>query len=133
MSRLLHRLSAPSEELETDEIVDRCRASHTNIGDLADRSLVDVVGVVRALTFPPRQRVPELVADLSDGTGTLVLVWLGRRSIRGIEPGTLLRVRGRVCLRRGRPTVFNPAYELLPEGSGGAPGGADTGEASAVA
>ena len=35
-------------------------------------------------------------------------------AIVGIEPGTFLRARGRVAEVRGVPTIFNPAYEIVP-------------------
>lgn len=86
----------------------------SRIGDLVDRQLVEVCGSVRALTMPSAGQVPALVAELYDGTGTVALVWLGRREIRGIAPGTYLRARGRVANRRGVMTIFNPMYEILP-------------------
>ena len=62
----------------------------------------------------PRSNTPALVVEVYDGSQSLNLVWLGRRQIRGIEPGAYLRATGRVCLREGVPTIFNPAYELRP-------------------
>ena len=84
------------------------------IDTLADRQIATVSGTIRAVTLRPRSTVPALVVELYDGSQTLVLVWLGRRQIRGIEPGAYVRATGRVCIREGVPTIFNPAYELLP-------------------
>ena len=47
-------------------------------------------GTVRSVTLRPRVNVPALVVDLYDGSQALNLVWLGRRTIGGIEPGTYL-------------------------------------------
>ena len=58
--------------------------------------------------------MPALVAEVWDGNGAVNLVWIGRRRIGGIEPGTFLRARGRVALVRGVPTIFNPTYEIVP-------------------
>jgi hypothetical protein len=43
----------------------------------------------------------------------LRVIWLGRRKVPGIEPGTVLRLEGMVMLRDGMPTMFNPRYEIL--------------------
>jgi hypothetical protein len=58
--------------------------------------------------------VPALEAELFDGSGALDLVWLGRRTIDGVEPGRRIRVEGMVCDVDGRRTMFNPRYELRP-------------------
>lgn len=41
------------------------------------------------------------------------LVWLGQRTVPGIEAGTELRFEGMVARREGMPTVFNPRYEII--------------------
>ena len=66
------------------------------------------------MTLRPRVNVPALVVDLYDGSRTINLIWLGRRTIGGIEPGTYLRATGRVTFTRGIATIFNPAYEIVP-------------------
>ncbi|HEX4220055.1 MAG TPA: hypothetical protein VHZ02_16875, partial [Acidimicrobiales bacterium] len=48
-----------------------------------------------------------------DDTGALNLVFLGRRSVPGIEPGTQLRADGMIGRHNGRLAVINPVYELL--------------------
>lgn len=55
-----------------------------------------------------------LTARIVDGTGTLDCVFLGRRTIPGIEPGARVRVEGVVTQLREGPAVFNPRYELMP-------------------
>lgn len=56
---------------------------------------------------------PALVfeAEVDDGTGRLVLGWLGRDHIPGVGRGALLRVEGTVLLLHGRRVVLNPLYE----------------------
>lgn len=48
-----------------------------------------------------------------DDTGALNLVFLGRRAVPGIEPGTQLRTEGMIGKHNGRLAVINPDYELL--------------------
>lgn len=75
---------------------------------------VTVCGTLRAVTLRPRAGVPTLEAELYDGTGSVLLVWLGRRRIGGIECGRSLVARGRLTVHDGRPTLYNPEYELRP-------------------
>jgi RecG-like helicase len=84
------------------------------IVDCAQRELVDVAGTLRAVTRKPRGDTLTMQADLWDGTGSITLVWLGRRDIPGIEPGRRLMVHGRLSNIRGERTIFNPSYELQP-------------------
>jgi RecG-like helicase len=118
-SGLLHRLAArltrSQAELDAGELqADADRLGGTPIADLVDRQTASVCGSVRSVTLRPRVNVPALVAELYDGSQRLNLVWLGRREIKGIEPGTYLTVRGRVTFQRGVPTMFNPAYDIKP-------------------
>ena len=73
-------------------------------------------GTLRTVTLRPRAGVPALEAELYDGSGTVAIVWLGRRQIAGVEPGRGIRVHGRLAVNEGRPVMFNPRYELRPAG-----------------
>jgi hypothetical protein len=50
-----------------------------------------------------------------DKTGRLVLVFLGRRHVAGVEPGARLIAEGTVGEHGGRLAILNPDYELIPE------------------
>ncbi len=112
----LHHLLASQAELEADEERDQVRrmGGCTPVEKVGDRTRAKVSGVLRSVTLRPRENVPALEAELYDGSGTVDLVWLGRREIAGISPGRRLRAEGLVCLVDGRRTVFNPRYELQP-------------------
>jgi hypothetical protein len=56
-------------------------------------------------------------ADLWDGTGSVTLIWLGRRDIPGIQPGRRLIVRGRITRIHGERAIYNPVYQLRPPGA----------------
>lgn len=115
LGRLGERLTKSVTQIEADELrEDSVRMGCTPMCDLKDRQEATVSGTVRAVTLRPRVNVPALVVDLYDGSRTINLVWLGRRTIAGIEPGTYLRANGRVTYTRGIPTIFNPAYEIVP-------------------
>jgi hypothetical protein len=118
-SGLLHRwrerIASFSSRAEIEAVEERAetrRQGTTAVAELIERRRAVVSGVLRSVTLRPRTGVPALEAALFDGSGSLDLVWLGRREIAGVEPGRRLRVSGLVCLAHGRPTMFNPRYEL---------------------
>jgi hypothetical protein len=49
-------------------------------------------------------------ADLSDSSGQIRLIWLGRREVSGVTEGRTLEVRGRVVRRGDVLALFNPDY-----------------------
>ena len=75
---------------------------------------VRIAGTLRAVTLRPLAGVPTLEAELYDGTGSVTLIWLGRRRIGGIECGRSLVAHGRLTMHDGRPTLYNAEYELRP-------------------
>jgi hypothetical protein len=58
--------------------------------------------------------VLQLEADLDDGTGRIMLVFLGRTTIGGIEAGRRITIEGTVSASHGHHVVLNPLYELEP-------------------
>ena len=116
--RTLSRLATSAKEHEAAELREGCAdVGATLVTDLTAREQVVVAGTLRTVTLRPRAGVPALVAELYDGSGTISIVWLGRRQIVGIEPGRSLKCWGRVSLDHDRPVIFNPRYELLPAGA----------------
>jgi hypothetical protein len=102
-------INADEERVEAAKNVD-CQA----VASLTIRRRGKAAGVLRSVVLRPRQGVPSVEAELYDGSGALDLVWLGRRTIAGIEPGRRIAVTGMVCEAEGRRTMFNPRYELKP-------------------
>jgi len=95
-------------ELKADAEGAGCReiASHV------DRDRCTLKGTLRHVTLRPHGGVVALEAELYDGSGSVTLVWLGRRQIAGITAGRTLTVHGRLGCSDGRRTLFNPHYEL---------------------
>ncbi len=120
LDRITSRLSGSSERRDREEIQLQChRSGSTPVVDLHDREFAQCTGTVRSVSLRPRaEHTPALVVDLDDGTRTMTVVFLGRRRISGIDPGVMLTVRGRVCMQRGTPAIYNPAYEILPTRAG---------------
>jgi amino acid transporter len=86
----------------------------TPIGEVHDRQRVRIAGRVHALRVQPWSGQPTLECTVTDGTGRIVVVFLGRRQIAGIEPGARLVVDGVVGVRVGQRVILNPEYRLLP-------------------
>jgi hypothetical protein len=79
------------------------------------RSHVRVGGKVHALRVQPWGRVAALECTLKDTTGSIALVFLGRRYVPGIKAGARLVADGMVGQHRGQLAILNPAYEILPD------------------
>jgi hypothetical protein len=111
---LLRRLVASAGSLDAEElsaeVSEQTDAKPCARVECGDRTRV--VGRLRAVSYTPRESVPTLEAELFDGTGTVTLIWLGRRRIPGVEPGRALVASGRVGEHNGRPAMYNPRYEL---------------------
>ena len=84
----------------------------------AERPRVRIAGTVQVIRHDRIGGMPALEAELYDGPGRIDLVWLGRASIPGIEPGSTVVAEGRLGVRRGRATMFNPRYEIATSADG---------------
>ena len=118
LRRTVNRLATSAKEHEAHELQKGCVAlGAVPVVELVDRERVRVAGTLRTVTLRPRAGVPALVAELYDGSGSINLVWLGRRQIAGIEPGRAVIACGRVTRDHEQPVIFNPRYELRPVGA----------------
>ena len=81
-----------------------------------ERPRVKITGTVQSIRHDRIGGMPALEAEIQPpNRGRIQLVWLGRDTIPGIEPGSTVAAEGRLAVRRGRATLFNPRYELTPE------------------
>ncbi len=91
----------------------RMTARAVPIAETELRTPVVVTGRVTSVRVQPRAGVPTLDATIVDDTGQLVVTFLGRRHIGGIEPGRKLVVEGVIGEARGKAQMLNPIYRLL--------------------
>ncbi|HEV3289884.1 MAG TPA: amino acid permease, partial [Streptosporangiaceae bacterium] len=111
----LQRLTADTATLHALDLQAECRDEGTTpIADTDAHEYVDVAGTLRTVTLRPRGTSLTMEADLWDGTGSVTLVWLGRRDIPGIRPGRRIEVHGRLARIKDERTIYNPSYELRP-------------------
>lgn len=98
-----------SEDLRRDAELEGC----DTVMQCAQRQQVVLRGTIRTVTMALASDSPRVEAELDDGSGVVTLIWLGRREIRGIQAGTIIRVEGRLSTHRGRLALYNPRYELM--------------------
>jgi hypothetical protein len=113
--RFFHRMAESDEQRYAEEI--EAWASRVpgtvRIKDAPSRSRVRLAGVVRRITVRPLEGEESLEAVLYDGTGEVSVVWMGRRSIHGLNLGTRLLVEGLLAdkAHAGR-RIVNPSFEF---------------------
>jgi hypothetical protein len=82
------------------------------IADVEWRQRVRVTGTISALRVQSMSGTCALECTLVDDTGGISVLFLGRRTIAGIQIGTSLTVEGMVVDHHGRLAIMNPVYEI---------------------
>jgi hypothetical protein len=90
----------------------RLGTAHLDIADVQWRHRVRVTGTVSALRVQPVSGTCNLECTLVDHTGGISVLFLGRRTIPGIDIGTEMTVEGMVVDHHGRLAILNPVYEI---------------------
>ena len=112
--KLVERLTKPVEEIDREQLTAFCDARSLAAMDaIVARRRVRVGGEVRSVRIVPRAGAPALEVTVSDGRGSVVGVFLGRRKIAGLSPGRRVAFEGVTARDGKRYLVFNPIYELL--------------------
>jgi hypothetical protein len=112
LRQAISRWASPDREEARELRRDVVKAGQIAVAEAPDREVVVVQGTLRTVTLRPRGGVPALEAELYDGTGTITLLWLGRRRIAGVHPGRAILVKGRIGRQDGDRVMYNPRYEL---------------------
>ena len=114
LKSLGQRLRASVDDLERARLSERFGGLElTKLSEVVPRHPVRVAGEISRVVIAPRHGVPSLEAMIADGTGNITAVFMGRRSIIGIEHGRAIILEGVVVPERGRSVIFNPAYTLI--------------------
>ena len=113
LRRLWRRLGSSDDEIEAAELQESSRTAGAAAIDTCNcGEVVTVAGPLRSVTPKPAESLPSVEAEIYDGSGRVVLVWMGRRHIAGIEPGRVLVATGRMNLIDGQRVIYNPRYSL---------------------
>ena len=97
----------------TDIPIQNLPADRTRIAEIQPREPTSFAGRVRAMRIQPWGGNPALECVVADETGSIVVVFFGRRELGGVRLGTLLRVEGVVGEHRGTRSILNPIYTIL--------------------
>lgn len=84
----------------------------TPIAQVRPRTVARVAGVVEGILVRPREGVPAIEAVVTDGSGSVTAVWLGRRMLPGLTLGCRLILEGRLGGEPSAMQVMNPRYEF---------------------
>jgi RecG-like helicase len=112
--RWLDRLTETDEARLDTEIREWAEAvpGSVRIGEAHARARVKIAGVIRRLTVFPMQDNESLEVVVSDGTGEVLVQFMGRRAIRGLTLGTRVVIEGVLGEQHGRVVMLNPRLEL---------------------
>lgn len=114
LRRFLKRINETDEmrlAAETRAWADSIEGS-VRIRDATLRRPVRVAGVIRRMTVLPMEGKEALQALISDGTGEVTAVFMGRRGIGGLSLGTRVVIEGVPGEHRGEIRIVNPRLEL---------------------
>lgn len=112
---LFERLSAPPERVRQQELLGwMARIPDVlPISEAEPRQRIRVAGVVRNIRINPEEG-RSVEVTITDGSGSLVIRWLGRSSLQGVHLGGGIIAEGTIGESEGRRTILNPEYELIP-------------------
>ncbi len=108
--RQSRRAADAAAELESFEVKDV--TGTVMIGSLTYRTRTRIAGRVLSVRVQPRAGIASLECIVADQSGKITLVFQGRRSVPGIQPGTRLVAEGMVGKRGNQLLIMNPTYEL---------------------
>jgi amino acid transporter len=89
------------------------RPGVTPIASLTGHGRATVEGRVHSLEIRPVDHSCVLACQVTDATGEITALFYGRTHIPGMEPGSMIQLRGRVGVKDTGTVMVNPAYELL--------------------
>jgi RecG-like helicase len=114
LRRFLNRLTESDESRLAEEIREWAETvpGAVRIAGAPMRTRVKVAGVIRRLTVFPMQDNESLEAVVYDGTGEVVIRFMGRRAIGGLGLGTRVVVEGVLGEQRGEVQMMNPRLEF---------------------
>ena len=114
LRRLLDRFRQSDEERLADEVRSWAESipGASAIAECARRQPVRIAGVVRRLTVRPTAGMESLEARVTDGTGEVVVQWMGRNHIPGLALGRRLVLEGVIGPQREGLRMVNPRFEF---------------------
>ena len=113
LRKLVERLTKPVEEIDREKLEGmRTRAGAQRLDAAVPRERILAAGEIKAVRIVPRAGADALEVVVTDGSGSITGVFLGRRKIAGLSPGRKIVMEGMVARDGRRNLLFNPIYEL---------------------
>ena len=114
LKKMVERFTKPVEEIDREQLTAFCDARQlAAMDEIQARTTVRVGGEVRSVRIVPRAGAAALEVTVSDGRGSVVGVFLGRRKIGGMSPGRKLVLEGVILPEGKQRQIYNPVYTLL--------------------
>lgn len=116
LRKLVDRMTKSVEDSDREQLAAFCDDLEglTHLDQLPLRTPVRFGGEITSVRIVPRAGAPALEVTISDGRGSVVLVFLGRRRIAGMSPGRRLIAEGVPVARGPERLVYNPWYRFIP-------------------
>ncbi len=116
LRKLVDRVTKSVEDRDREQLAAFCDdlGEITHLDQLPLRVPVRVAGEITSVRIVPRAGAPALEVTISDGRGSVVAVFLGRRRIAAMSPGRRIIAEGVPVARGPERLVYNPWYRFLP-------------------
>lgn len=85
----------------------------TRIGQCTPRERVEVGGTITSTGI--NLDTGWFEAELSDPSGSVRLIWMGRDSMDCLHPGSTVTARGRLAQLGKDLALYNPEFSVFPE------------------
>jgi hypothetical protein len=118
LGELIEKLARPAQEIRAEHLREWAAAipGTVPIADAEPRCPCKIAGVIQNVRIDPREGSGSIEATINDGTGRMLVKWLGRQKLAGISLGAGLICEGTVGVGPGKLLqVLNPEYQLVPE------------------
>ncbi|NDK89409.1 OB-fold nucleic acid binding domain-containing protein [Gordonia desulfuricans] len=113
LKRLTRRLTEDLGNVDAEQIAAESQATGAQrAAECCRGDEVSMHGELRSVETCSRAAKTGVKAEFFDGSDVVLLKWLGRNRIPGIEPGRKITVRGRLAEHEGMKVIYNPYYEL---------------------
>jgi len=114
LGKAMKRLTKPVDQLDREALGAYCdELGVTPMDRITPRTPTRVAGEIRAVRIVPRAGASAVEVTVSDGRGSVVGVFLGRRKVPGMSPGRRVLLGGVAGKDGKRYLVYNPEYQLL--------------------
>ena len=106
------------KSLETDLLPADQRLAERAVGSVSIdeaqwRQRTKIAGRIKSVRVQTGTAASNLECTISDGSGSILLIFQGRPKIPGVQPGARLVVEGMVGAWHRKLAILNPEYEIV--------------------